>query len=114
MTQPLSSTPSVFVTAIDWFVQLLTGSMSVAVAVVAVAWVGLALLQGRLEIRRGLRVVLGCFVLFSAAAMARGLLDAVQQGRPNAPSAPPVAMLPIPLRAASPQFDPYAGASVPQ
>ena len=37
MTQPLSSTPAVLATAIDWFVQLLTGSMSDAVAV---AWVG--------------------------------------------------------------------------
>jgi type IV secretory pathway VirB2 component (pilin) len=106
--------PSQPLGAVQWVVDLLVGPIGTSMAVIAVAWVGFSLLEGRLTVRRGAMVVLGCFILFGAPSIARELLDLAgrDSGRipaPDlAPAAPPQPPPPLP-----PQPDPYAGASVP-
>jgi len=100
--------------AVQWVVDLLVGPIGTAMAVIAVAWVGFSLLEGRLTVRRGATVVLGCFILFGAPTIARELLGlaGLDGGRIAVPDLPPAAppQTPPPL---PPQPDPYAGASVP-
>jgi hypothetical protein len=68
-------------------------------------------------VRKGLHVLLGCFILFGAAAIASGLQRAAQSPSTEftapAPVPPPVFVKPRQTDAANP-YDPYAGASVPQ
>jgi type IV secretory pathway VirB2 component (pilin) len=99
------------------WVQAALGSAATSVAVVAVAAVGLAMLAGRLELRRGITVVLGCFILFGASAVATTFMELAASsstsGVRTAPqtSAPP--KLPPATRPLQSVYDPYAGASVP-
>ena len=103
---------SALVDAIQWLVGLLTGSLGTAIAVIAIATIGFAMLQGRLPICDGIRVIIGCFIFFGAPVIAAGLMVATQGG-PAARRVPDVALpasVPTPTK---PAFDPYAGASVP-
>ena len=50
----------------------------IAVAVVAVAIVGFMMLTGRMNWRHGVTVILGCFVLFGAAAIVAGIQTAAR------------------------------------
>lgn len=102
--------------AVLWVQGTLLGSIAVAVAVVAVASVGLMMLRGRIDLRRGMTVIAGCFVLFGAPTIASGIqsiLNGVDESIETAveaspPVPPPPALPPTPANA-----DPYAGASVP-
>lgn len=110
----MPGTSNALVTASDWIAVLLTGTLGTILAVLAIAGVGFAMLQGRLAVRDGVRVVLGCFILFGAPMIAHGLagLAALTASAPievqSAPPPPP----PIPSPP-QPNRDPYAGASVP-
>jgi len=64
---------SVFGSAGDWVIGTLFGSVAVALCIIAVAFVGLIMMTGRLAIRDGVRVVIGCFVLLGAPTIASGL-----------------------------------------
>lgn len=68
------SGPSQPLAAVQWVADLLLGPFSTAIAVIAVAGLGFSLLGGRLPARRGVMVVLGCFILFGAPSIARGLM----------------------------------------
>lgn len=110
--------PSVFVSAAEWVQGALLGSFATAVAVLAVAAVGLLMLTGRLNIRRGATVILGCFILFGAANIASGFRG-VAASIPREPHRPIVvesatAIDPRLVAADAPPAwsDPYAGASV--
>ena len=111
---PASPPGNALIGAVDWTRAVLLGSISTGAAVLAVAAIGLLMLSGRIPVRRGATVVIGCFVLFSAATMADGLVngmarsDAEPVAPPVAPQASytPAAPKPVP-------YDPYAGASVP-
>lgn len=96
-----------------WIEQMIAGSLATMVATIALAFVGLAIIAGRLPLRRGAEVVLGICIIFGAPAIARGLSASPtpEQAEPlPPPSTPPVA-----VKAPSPAvYDPYAGASVPQ
>ena len=99
--------------AARWIEAALLGSVADAIAVVAVAVIGLAMLNGRIEVRRAVTIVLGCFVLFCAPVIAAGLLHLV----PSQPVASQVSLPlpPLPIPAPKPTaYDPYAGAAVPQ
>lgn len=90
------------------------GTIATTVAIIAVAWMGMLMLAGRLDIRRGLTTIAGCFVLFGASAIAGGIQGAVGGSGELAtayvaPSVAPPVQPPPPRRNA----DPYAGASVP-
>ena len=101
--------------AAQWIEALLLGSMGTSIAILAIAGTGFAMLSGRLAPRDGLRVVLGCFILFGAPAIAQALHGLSQGGGSQsaglaAPVPPPALSLPPPV----PQnADPYAGASMP-
>lgn len=97
--------------------ELLTGGIATGLATLALAGVGFAMLAGRLELRRGAAVILGCFLMIGAPAIARGILGL---GREAAPG--PVASVSSPAPAPAPvqpetrkvqqSADPYAGASL--
>lgn len=97
-----------------WLQGTLLGTIATSVAVIAVAWLGMLMLAGRLEIRRGLTTILGCFILFGASAIAGGIQGFAGAGGGTemaytpAPVAPPVQPPPPTSNA-----DPYAGASLP-
>lgn len=105
--------------AVRWIEALLLGPLATSVAVIAVASVGLLMLNGRVNVRRGLTVILGCFILFGAGTIAQGLRGGVAIASEKAN--PPV---PTPSSASTsserlsippmdpPPADPYAGASL--
>lgn len=101
---------------VQWVQGVALGSTATTIAVLAVAAVGLLMLSGRLELRRGITVVLGCFILFGAAGIAgvfTGGDDTPQTQIFASDSSPlPQQMQNSPAPAAAP-YDPYAGASVP-
>jgi type IV secretory pathway VirB2 component (pilin) len=106
------------VAAAAWLQGTVLGTVATSVALIAVAGVGLMMLTGRVHLRRGATVIVGCFILFGAPTIAAGLRDAVRARdsdvaalRP-APVEPPLANVPRPT-APSPGYDPYAGASLP-
>jgi type IV secretory pathway VirB2 component (pilin) len=107
---------SAILTAINWLVAVIQGSVATSVAVIAVASVGLMMLAGRLELKRAVRVIFGCFLLFGASLVAQGLVGAVQAGaapvqRESAP--PPYHPPDAPELKAAPSsnYNPYAGAA---
>lgn len=96
----------------DWLTALLAGTAATTLCVIAVALLGLWMLSGRMPIRRGAEVILGCFLLLGATTIAlglRGVGDGLMESREPVPlvierAAPP------PLPPAN--YDPYAGASL--
>ena len=75
-TNPQGSGP--VVAAGYWIQGTLLGNVATAVAVVAVAMVGFMMLTGRMNWRHGIVVVLGCFILFGAAAIVAGIQTAAR------------------------------------
>lgn len=107
------------VAAVQWLQNTLLGTVATTVAVISVATVGLMMLSGRVDLRRGASVVLGCFILFGASSIAAGIRS-VATGDPASPEAaysvepwlPPQPPAPPPVRRPAPA-DPFAGAAVP-
>ena len=98
----------------DWLGGLLGGELTTALCVVAIAMLGLLMLGGRLPVRTGLKVVMGCFLLLSASLVATGLQGverdsgvalAQTQNRPVTVETEPEVLPPA-------NYDPYAGASL--
>lgn len=98
-----------------WVQGVALGSTATVIAVLAVAAIGLLMLAGRLELRRGIIVVLGCFILFGAGGIATALTGMSGANvPPQAPAAPDPGQLSSQPRLPPPAaYDPYAGASVP-
>jgi type IV secretion system protein VirB2 len=110
-------------TAIDaaahWFTALLIGPLVTALLVVAVAVFGMGMLSGRLSLRRGMEVVIGCFVLAGAAEIAGSMMQRAPgvglSALPSAPvvvveqALPPLGPDPAPRAPSGNPFDPYAG-----
>lgn len=114
LADPIGSRP--LVAAMFWLQHTLLGTIAQTVAIVAVAWVGLLMLTGRINVRYGVTVVMGCFVLFGASSIVAGLQSALARGEGAAdgyaaalPQTPAVVIPPQPSR----PRDPYAGASLP-
>jgi type IV secretion system protein VirB2 len=105
---------SAILRAVQWLEGTVLGTIATTVAVIAVATVGLLALNGRIDIRRALTVVLGCFILFGSSSIVAGLQNLVRED-----GAPPaqVAEAEVSPLATLPQgpagYDPYAGAAVP-
>ena len=116
-----SPSPTPIGSAVTWLQSALLGSIATTAAVVAVASVGYLMLTGRIDVRRAVQVVFGCFILFGASSIAQGIMAGVnglstrQAEAPDAVpplvTAPPAAV-PYPQKPPQP-FDPYAGAAVP-
>jgi len=68
--------------AAQWITALVSGSMATILAILAVAGVGLAMLQGRLPVRRAISICGGIFLLFGAPALARSLIDLTSSSSP--------------------------------
>jgi type IV secretion system protein VirB2 len=101
--------------AVRWIDGLLFGPLGTGLAIIAVGWFGFSLLAGRLPLRRGGVLVLGCFILFGAPTIAQALAGLAWQTSAGTAavsqaqiSVPPPAVPPTP-----PAYDPYAGAAVP-
>jgi type IV secretory pathway VirB2 component (pilin) len=97
-----------------WVESVMLGELALGVCVIAVAFLGALMLTGRLPLREGGRVVVGCFVLLGAPVIANGFVGG-GRGVTETASLPPPVIGPI----ASPRselpptnFDPYAGASL--
>ncbi|WP_230482644.1 TrbC/VirB2 family protein [Sphingomonas sp. Leaf21] len=101
------------VSAVVWIEHMITGSLATLVATIAVGTAGLAIMMGRLPVRRGAEIVLGIFVVFGAPAIARGIsaLPMPERAEMSLPASNPPIVVRAPPMAA---YDPYAGASVPQ
>ena len=101
--------------ALAWLQGTMLGTVATTVAVMAVASVGFALLTGRLEVRRGLTTITGCFVLFGASSIATGLRALANEDANTPLYVSPTAPLVVsaPERTDAGVRDPYAGASVP-
>jgi type IV secretory pathway VirB2 component (pilin) len=114
---------SPLVTAVQWLEALLLGPLALAVGTIAVAAFGFLMLSGRVDVRTGARIVIGCFILFGARSIATGLqagaagLGGREANYATAESS--TTALPAPQTAASPAapappvYDPYAGAAAP-
>lgn len=59
--------------ALAWIQGTLLGSVATAVAVIAVASVGLLMLSGRMNWRYGATVIIGLFILFGAGSIVAGI-----------------------------------------
>ena len=108
---------SVILPAIQWVEALFLGNLATIIAIVAVASIGFAMLNGRIDLKRGGGILLGCFILFGASTIANGLRNAAQSADvqyPTAAPVPPSAFVRPPQAEAPSSYDPYAGASVPQ
>lgn len=102
------------VAASQWLTDVATGSIAVGAATIAVAAIGFAMLAGRIDLRRGANVILGCFILFAAPSIANGFILWANGGDATPPQAALAPPLPPPTPAPPPQQpnDPYAGASL--
>jgi type IV secretory pathway VirB2 component (pilin) len=112
------------VAAVQWLQNTLLGTVATTVAVICVATVGLMMLSGRVDLRRGASVVLGCFILFGASSIAAGIRSVATGDSmepvayvepwtaPQAPAAAPTWTYQAPAAPPAPA-DPYAGAAVP-
>lgn len=68
------------VRAVSWLQGTLLGTAATVVAVIAVASVGFLMLTGRMNWRYGATVILGCFILFGAAAIVAGIQSTASLG----------------------------------
>lgn len=98
-----------------WLTSLLTGSIATSLCVIAVATLGIIMLSGRLPLRRGAQVLLGCFVLLGAPTLAAGLRMLGETINGSGPARVTIS----PDAGAEPEqplppadFDPYEGASL--
>ncbi|MDP3080876.1 MAG: TrbC/VirB2 family protein [Brevundimonas sp.] len=71
LADPRGSGP--IVSAVQWLQGTLLGTVATVLAVIAVACVGLLMLTGRIDWRRGSVVILGCFILFGAVSIVAGI-----------------------------------------
>lgn len=97
-----------------WIEGLVLGEIALVVCIIAVALIGALMLTGRLPLREGARVVVGCFVLMGAPVIAVGFVGG-GNGVVKSSALPPLVTVPIERsRSDLPPagFDPYAGASL--
>ena len=83
--------------AVDWITSVLLGELALGLCVLAVAFVGFMMMSGRLPIRTGMRVAIGCFVILGAPQIAAGLLA----GWGSPPPPPVLAEVDAAIRAAT-------------
>ena len=114
LTDPPLDSP--IAAGLAWVQGAALGSTATAIAVIAVAAIGMLALSGRIELRRSVTTIIGCFLLFGAAGIASGLMGGGRESQGKAPksvnSAPPKVGVQS-NGAQQSAYDPYAGASVP-
>jgi type IV secretory pathway VirB2 component (pilin) len=75
---PAGSSP--ILSAVGWLQGTLLGNVATTLAVIAVGATGLLMLTGRIDWRRGATVILGCFIVFGAAAIVGGIRSVAAGG----------------------------------
>jgi type IV secretory pathway VirB2 component (pilin) len=110
-------TSSVVLAAAEWTQGTLLGTLATIIAVIAVAAIGLLMLSGRVDARRGITVMIGCFVLFGAPVIAKGLRGIIGGSETVYATSEARMMNPLVIPPPSPQpkpsaVDPYAGAAI--
>lgn len=110
-----SSEPAALLAAVTWFQAVLLGAPATAIAIVAVAALGIAIMAGRIDLRRGATTTIGCFILFGAPAIAAGIMESLSAETVAIPVAQTksVTLPSSPYVSNNPAFDPYAGAAMP-
>ncbi|MFK7841718.1 MAG: TrbC/VirB2 family protein [Sphingorhabdus sp.] len=98
---------SALVDAARWVNDALLGTLATTIAVIAVAFIGFAMLSGRINWRKGLTVIFGCFLLFGARTIVGGLVPSGEAFTPTAITPPPPSNVPSKVDV----YDPYAGAA---
>lgn len=111
------STSGSLLSAVNWIQGTLLGSVAVVVATLAVAGIGFMMLAGRVDVRRGMTVLVGSFLLLGSPVIA-GAIQSLWVGGPREEpvaitESPPVPPPPLPPVVPPANSDPYAGASVP-
>ncbi len=101
-------------TAAEWVEGVLLGPLGTSLAVIAVAWVGFAMLNGQLSTRRAVQVVLGIFILFGSPLIVREVVGSVRGAAGSDRAGPSLKAQPLPPSNMPPNYDPYAGAAVPR
>ncbi len=99
--------------SVRWIEGVMLGEIALGVCVIAVAFIGALMLTGRLPLREGAQIIVGCFVLLAAPVIATGFIG-FKGGviNPSAPS-PASAQIDNPRPDLPPaDYDPYAGASL--
>jgi type IV secretion system protein VirB2 len=66
--------------AMRWLQGTLLGTVATTLAVIAIAFVGMMMLTGRMNWRHGATVIVGCFILFGATSIVAGIQSAAQPG----------------------------------
>ena len=105
---------------LSWLQGVLLGRFAAVVAIIAIASLGFLMLTGRLEVRRASRVIFGCFVIFGASTIARGIMGVITGTAQSAEvvqvEQPPRSSLAVPTypQIKTKTYDPYAGAALPQ
>jgi len=79
-----SSTRQPFANSINWIADTLLGDVAITLCVLAIALVGFSMLTGRISIRRGGQVILGCFLLLGAPVIASSILGVMTPGQHSA------------------------------
>lgn len=116
---PSFAAPGAISAAAGFVAETLTGGLATSIAVIAIAWFGLMVMSGNLSRRRGMQLIVGCFVIFGAPLIAGGIMKTLagQETPPGplpAPAAPPLQVPSAVQRPASSNpYDPYAGAALP-
>jgi type IV secretion system protein VirB2 len=99
-----------------WIEGVMLGEIALGVCVIAVAFIGALMLTGRLPMREGGRIIVGCFVMLGAPVIAAGFVGGGSGViEVSSPSPSVVAPIESPRPDLPPaNFDPYAGASLRQ
>jgi type IV secretory pathway VirB2 component (pilin) len=108
----LAASGAALPSAVDWMAAVLTGPLATGVAVIAVALFGFGMLTGRLDVKSGLRLVLGAFILFGAPSIAREIAGIVRGDGVAAPEDLVASQSPPPPAVPDKGDDPYAGAAL--
>lgn len=64
--------------AVLWIQQLILGSLAQTIATIGVATIGFLMLTGRFDWKRGIQVIIGCFIVFGATSIANGIMSYIK------------------------------------
>lgn len=111
------SNQSSVVTASNWVLALLGGTIATALLSLAIAGLGFSMLTGRLPLRRAGVTIAGCFVMLGASTVAAALMgwsaSEPEMARTDSEIFEPTTELKPPPKIVMPDnYDPYAGAAV--
>jgi type IV secretion system protein VirB2 len=60
--------------SVNWIEDIILGSVAISIATIAVAFLGMAMLNGRLDTRLAVRTAVGAFLIFGSAGVAKGIM----------------------------------------